>query len=52
VQVIRTSRCSVADREHPVQSPSGAEGAPPLLHVRQDLPWRTALVIVQLDLPD
>jgi hypothetical protein len=28
-----------------------AAGTPPLLHVRQDLPWRTALVIVQLDLP-
>lgn len=29
-----------------------AAGTPPLLHVRQDLPWRTALVIVQLDLPE
>ena len=29
-----------------------AAGKPPLLHVRQDLPWRTALVIVQLDLPE
>jgi hypothetical protein len=29
-----------------------AAGKPPLLHVRQDLPWRTALVMVQLDLPE
>ena len=29
-----------------------AEGTPPLLHVRQDLPWRTAVVVVQLDLPE
>jgi len=28
-----------------------AAGKQPLLHVRQDLPWRTALVVVQLDLP-
>ena len=35
----------------PLSLRSCAEGTPPLLHVRQDLPWRTALVIVQLDLP-
>jgi hypothetical protein len=28
-----------------------AAGKPPLLRVRQDLPWRAAIVIVQLDLP-
>lgn len=29
-----------------------AAGKPPLLHLRQELRWRTAVVIVQLDLPD
>ena len=29
-----------------------AEGPPPLLHVRQALPWRTALVVLQLDLSE
>ena len=28
-----------------------AAGKPPLLRVRQDLPWRTAVVVVQLNLP-
>jgi len=29
-----------------------AAGKPPLMHLRQDLPWRTAVVVVQLDLPE
>jgi hypothetical protein len=36
----------------PLSLQSCALGKAPLLHVRQDLPWRTATVVVQLDLPD